>query len=214
MVDTLQFINDKFRLEYDKKTKLPIQIPDFGRDQLAVLFKELGFKIGVEIGVQKGEYSKILLDANPDGRLYGVDPFIPYKWYRDFTRRETISAYQKEAHDRLDGYLNYTFLEETSMEAVERFQDNTLDFVYIDGNHEFSFVASDISFWLKKVRPGGIISGHDYIRRPMPTQTHVHQVVNAYTQAYEISPWFVLGHEANDEGLIRDKERSWMWVKA
>lgn len=211
MESTLDYILKKFNLT--GKERSPIEIPNYGRDNLAELFKELGFKVGVEVGVQEGKYSKILLDANPGVELYGVDPYVPYRWYRDFTRRDTINSHYEAAHKLLDGYSNYKFIREMSEDAVVQFDDNSLDFVYLDGNHEFMHVAVDISLWQKKLRKGGILAGHDYIKRPMPTATHVLQVVNAYTDSYEVKPWFVLGRKANDEGLIRDKERSWMWVK-
>ena len=211
MESTLDFIQKRLNLDLTQKS--PIEIPDFGRDTLAYLFAELGFKKGVEVGVQEGKYSKILLDANPGVELFGVDPYVPYRWYRDFTRSETINKHYEAAHALLDGYPNYTFIRKMSTDAVNDFKDGSLDFVYLDGNHEFMHVAQDISLWQKKLRPGGILSGHDYIKRPMPTATHVYQVVNSYTSAYEVKPWFILGRQAKDEGLIRDKERSWMWVK-
>lgn len=211
MESTLDYILKKFNLTGTERS--PIEIPNYGRDNLAELFKELGFKVGVEVGVQEGKYSKILLDANPGVELYGVDPYVPYRWYRDFTRSATIGGHKTEAYALLGGYDNYHFIEKMSADAVNDFKDNSLDFVYLDGNHEFMHVAVDISLWQKKLRKGGILAGHDYIKRPMPTATHVLQVVNAYTDSYEVKPWFVLGRKANDEGLIRDKERSWMWVK-
>ena len=42
---------------------------------------------------------------------------------------------------------------------------------------------------------------------------HVKQVVIAYTDAYFIKPWFVLGAYEEIPGQIRDNSRSWMWVK-
>lgn len=211
MNDTLKHLITKFNLDLTQKS--PIEIPDFGRDGLAELFNELNFKAGVEIGVCDGVYSEILCKANPEAKIYGVDPFVPYRWYRDYTREGTIQKYKRDALERMSKYPNYTLIEKYSTDAVNDFKDNSLDFVYIDGNHEFSYVANDISLWSRKVRPGGIISGHDYLKRKQPTQTHVYQIVHAYTDAYEIKPWFVLGSQAKYEGLIRDDARSWMWVK-
>ena len=92
------------------------------------------------------------------------------------------------------------------MDAVKDFEDGSLDFVYIDGNHDFKNVANDIVEWQKKVRVGGIVAGHDYRRhKPHLTyQCHVVDVVNAYTYAFGINPWFVL------QG---DKSPSWFWVQ-
>ena len=48
------------------------------------------------------------------------------------------------------------------MEAIKDFEPNSLDFVYIDANHDKEHVTEDIEEWAKIVRPGGIVSGHDY----------------------------------------------------
>lgn len=57
-----------------------------------------------------------------------------------------------------------TPLKMDSVTASTRFQDNSLDFVFIDANHHYEFVKKDIEAWYPKVKPGGTIAGHDYIR--------------------------------------------------
>ena len=97
------------------------------------------------------------------------------------------------------------------MDAVKTFEDNSLDFVYIDGNHDFLNVAQDIHYWFKKVRPGGILSGHDYVRYPSKKFNHVQKVVNAYMTSYHLLPVFI--PYPTNEGLKRDRYRSWFVVK-
>jgi len=92
------------------------------------------------------------------------------------------------------------------MDAVGDFADEYFDFVYIDGNHIFNYVANDIYYWLKKIRVGGIIAGHDYRPYYPRSGIHVFQVVNAYTDAYGIKPWFITSYEV-------EKVRSFFWVK-
>jgi hypothetical protein len=48
-----------------------------------------------------------------------------------------------------------------STEASALFPDESLDLVFIDGNHGYSHVKQDIRAWLPKVRPGGVLCGHD-----------------------------------------------------
>ena len=50
----------------------------------------------------------------------------------------------------------------SSREAVSLYKDNSLDFVLIDGSHEYEEVKHDITEWLKKVKPGGMMAGDDY----------------------------------------------------
>ncbi len=211
---SLDYILNKFNLSYDETTKMPIVIPDYGRDQLASLFHELGFEQGVEVGVCDGTYSKILYDANPQLKnLWGIDPFTQLKDYRDYTRKSTIDAYHQKAVDLLGDLPNYHLIEKLSMDAVNDFEDESLDFVYIDANHDFRHVTEDVDSWSKKVRKGGIIAGHDFAKTNGHSRMHVKHVIPVYTSAWNIKPWFVLGNEAVDEGLIRDKSRSWMWVR-
>ena len=107
----------------------------------------------------------------------------------------------------------YTFVQKFSMDAVKDFEDNSLDFVYIDANHDFRHVTEDVEEWNKKVKPGGILYGHDYATSKGNARMHVKYVLDAYTRSWDIRPWFVLGNEATNEGLIRDKPRSWMIIK-
>ena len=97
------------------------------------------------------------------------------------------------------------------MEVVKLVGDNTLDFVYIDGSHDFLNVAQDLHYWTKKVRPGGIVAGHDYVRYPSRKFNHVQKVVNAYTQAYHLLPVFTV--TPTNKGMKRDRYRSFFYIK-
>ncbi len=46
--------------------------------------------------------------------------------------------------------------------AAETFADGSLSFVFIDADHRYDAVAQDIRSWSSKVKPGGILAGHDY----------------------------------------------------
>jgi hypothetical protein len=178
---------------------MPIWLP-IGRNALPDLFAELGYKVGAEIGVAKGAYSEILCKAGL--KVYAVDAYTPYRGYRWHTTRKTFDALFEEARDRLAPY-DHQIIRGFSTEAVKLFADNSLDFVYIDGNHEFQQVTNDIAEWSKKVRPGGIVSGHDFQRHSKGRYVcHVKDVVLAWTYSHRIRPWFVT-----------KKRPSWFWVK-
>jgi len=208
-LNALELVASKYRLDLTQKS--PIEIPDMGRNQLAELFAELGFTEGAEIGVESGAYSEVLCKANPKLHLYCVDAWITYKGYRDYTRPETIAGFYENAQKTLAQY-NTTLIRKFSMDAVREIPNASLDFVYIDGNHTFEFVTNDIAEWSKKVKPGGIVAGHDYHRYLKRRQIHVVDVVNAYTHAWQIGPWFVTGSKEKVDGKIRDTVRSWFWM--
>ncbi len=206
-MNTLDYILNKFKLSFNDKTRMPIEIPNIGRDNLPSLFRELGFKTGAEVGVYLGDYSEKLCKGNQNLKLYYIDPWEGYHIYdSDVSKKAYITAQEK-----LREY-NCKLIKKTSAKAVKEFADGSLDFVYIDGNHEFNHVIEDIMIWSKKVRIGGIISGHDYIR----FKNFNHQVVEAvlaYVSTNNIFPWFLLGSRKANHGMIRDKHRSFMWVK-
>ena len=39
---------------------------------------------------------------------------------------------------------------------------HSLDLVFIDGDHSYDAVVDDIEAWEPKVRPGGVLGGHDF----------------------------------------------------
>jgi len=53
-------------------------------------------------------------------------------------------------------------MSQSSVEASMPFADASLDFVFIDAAHDFESVRDDIAAWLPKVKPGGVLAGHDF----------------------------------------------------
>lgn len=49
-----------------------------------------------------------------------------------------------------------------SPKAADEFEDDSLDFVFIDANHDYEPVKADIAAWKPKIRKGGVLAGHDY----------------------------------------------------
>lgn len=212
MNKTLEYIITKFQLSLDPNSTMHTEIPNFGRNNLPQLFTKLGFNIGAEVGVMRGEFAQVLASSMPGLRLYCIDPWQVLPDYEEESHQEVFDAYYQEAKSRLAPY-NCKLIREPSLDAARKFTDQSLDFVYIDGNHTLQHVINDIATWSKKVKVGGIISGHDYKLHKPSNYIHVYQAVNAYVDAHEIKPWFVLGRYSKKPGMTRDRSRSWMWVK-
>lgn len=53
-------------------------------------------------------------------------------------------------------------LRKPSVEAAETFANGSLDFVFIDADHSYAAVCADIAAWSPKLRPDGVLAGHDY----------------------------------------------------
>lgn len=194
--------------------RLPLEIPNVDRwHSLTQLFHDLNFKVGAEIGTERGIFAKRICVSNPGVKLYCIDPWTAYKGYREHVSQPKLDDFYETAKERLAPY-DCTLVRKFSVEASKGFKDGSLDFVYIDGNHNLLHVIQDLWYWVPKVRRDGIVAGHDFIQRVNKSYAmHVVEAVHAYTQAFRISPWFVLGRKAIIEGELREAPRSWMWVK-
>lgn len=139
------------------------------RDELPSLLDERGLQgWGAEIGVFRGQFSEHLL-ANWHGELLiSIDPWIEqdpgaYVDKTNASQPEQEARYW-EACERLARFGSRSQIwRMTSAEAASRVDNELLDFVYIDARHDEASVTEDLETWWDKVRPGGIISGHDYI---------------------------------------------------
>ena len=206
MIDPLGYIIDKWGL--DGRSIMPVRIPDSNRVDLAKLFGELDYRKGAEIGTGRGSYARTLARNNLGCRIYCVDPWETYDGLRDWTDAGVLNEHWIAAKARLAQFPEVRIIRKYSMDALKRFPDNSLDFVYIDANHAFPYVAEDIFYWSKKVRPGGIVAGHDYLDTPRADgMVQVREVVQAYTEAFNIKPWFVV-----DKCTLK-RAGSFFWVK-
>ena len=196
------YIVEKYKLVIGRH--FPCKISATRHGGLTRLFAELGYKVGAEVGVEQGKFSEEICKDNPGVKLYCVDPWQAYTRYADHVDQAKLDRYFVEAVDRLAPY-GVIIKRMTSLEAAKDFETNSLDFVYIDGNHEYQFVVNDICEWMRVVRPGGILAGHDYRRdKAERIPFHVIQAVQGYADAYHIAPWFI---------LTKDKADTWLWEK-
>jgi hypothetical protein len=103
------------------------------------------------------------------------------------------------------------------MDALKDFDDGSLDFVYLDGDHRFPYIAEDIFFWWNKVKKGGILSGHDYFctdPRANNVLCHVSHVVDAFAKTFRIENFYTFGHlQSGSKDPRNDKTLSWMFIK-
>lgn len=129
------------------------------RIELARYFGKLGFKYGAEIGACFGYYSEILCKNIPGLKLIAID-----NWNNNANTKREMTLHmsgEKVTREKLAPY-GATVIKKDSMEAVKDIPDESLDFVFIDADHSYKAVRDDIQEWSKKVRKGGIVSGHDY----------------------------------------------------
>ena len=195
---TLDYIRNKYGLVDDRRVELA-----GGRDELSRLWHELGFTVGAEIGVERGMYSKVICNNSTNVKLYCIDAWTAYKGYRDHVSQHKLDDMYEDTIKRLESH-NVEVIKGYSLDVVKQFKDNSLDFVYIDANHDFQNVCNDVIEWSKKVRPGGMVCGHDYRRTKGGAVNDTVDVINAYVNAKGIKPLLI---------WRGDRASSWSWVK-
>ena len=166
------------------------------------ILKSLGEDIiGVEVGVCRGENIKALLDNCPNiKKIIGIDPWKAYKDKLNITQAQCDEWYLK-AMENLKTYIagNKAELQRMpSLEAAKKYRDELFDFVYIDGNHTFEMALADCRAWWPKIKPWGMLSGHDFrpkdkeVRRAVYT---FYDEINSETifklQETEYYSWFI-----------------------
>lgn len=113
----------------------------------------------VEIGVYKGAFSEILLNKCPSINLHSVDLWIDMEG-------KPMDEIMEGCKVLLSPYADRNkMVKGDSLTASAMFEDNSLDFVYIDADHSYESTMADILAWIPKVRVGGVLAGHDYTKK-------------------------------------------------
>ena len=106
--------------------------------------------IGAEVGTHQGDFAKILA-KDYEGKILCIDIF---------TEPFLIGKCRKNLKD----VPNCEIIKGSSIKISETIDNEALDWVYIDAEHDYRNVKRDINAWFPKVRKGGIVSGHDYLK--------------------------------------------------
>lgn len=197
-MNTLDYVLDRYNVRFVED--YPIQLPHT-RGELAILLKDLNFNVGVEVGVDRGIYSEQLCKTNPNLKLYSIDPWKSYRRYEDIKDQNRLDKNYEHTKRLLDPY-NCEIIKKSSMGAIKDFKPESIDFVYIDGNHSYDYVLEDVIGWSKIVKKNGIVAGHDYrsIRHEL---VGVSRAVDKYLKERNIKHLF---------RLSKNNDSSWFFV--
>lgn len=120
-----------------------------------------------EVGVWEGNFSERILEICQPKKLHLIDPWLyqPEFGETGFGRKKNKDRMEQIYNDvaaKFEGNKKVEIHRAKSEEALMGMKDGSLDWVYLDGNHNSPFIDMDIAMSLKKVKPNGIISGDDY----------------------------------------------------
>ena len=171
------------------------------------ILNEIDAKVGVEIGVFKGQFSKAIL-SGWGGTLYMVDPWRPLgDEYLDSSNHKLHATAYSDTMQSIQGMEDRAIMVRAlSSQAVHMFADNSLDYVYIDGNHAYDWVKQDLELWWPKLKSGGLMAGHDYLlvdwsrTENLPNGKDKHVYADGYQ--WSISPDFNPNHPIKYAGVF------------
>jgi hypothetical protein len=129
------------------------------------------FETFAEIGVAFGGHLEEILTNTKIVKSYAIDSYKLSTSTTDSFKKKDNTPFNQNDYDEL--YLftkerlnklgnRVTFIREDSQDSLKHIEDGSLDMIFIDAEHSYEGVKNDINNWIKKVKKGGIISGHDY----------------------------------------------------
>lgn len=153
----------------------------------------------VEVGTHRGDFAAMLLASWKGAYLTCIDPWSIPPGYE--TQASLLPGYGKDRN--LDCNMasqaiqphrqRCTLYRNTSAKSAPKFKDASLDFVYIDGDHRREHVRADLAAWWPKVKPGGILAGHDFLSsEPYNAYEDVQPEVLAFARQHNLDVWIVI----------------------
>jgi predicted O-methyltransferase YrrM len=118
----------------------------------------------IEIGSYAGESSEIFANIFPKSKINCIDKWESYDWKPDGSTPDIIhlDAAEKIFDNICLKYTNIIKNKISSIEYAPFVLDNSIDFIYIDGDHKYNGVKTDLLNYIPKIKKRGIIAGHDY----------------------------------------------------
>jgi predicted O-methyltransferase YrrM len=131
--------------------------------------KRLGENIvGIEIGTCRAESTYQLLDKCPNiKKLTTVDPYKAYNDWVGEIDQTVLDRFLKIAKTNIKKFgKRVNMLRETSANAASGFKSESVDFIFVDGDHSYDVTLADCEAYYPLLKKGGIFAGHDYQTLP------------------------------------------------
>lgn len=191
-------IEQKQNLESEFLKKYPDDVLkswDIGHYDIVKFINEKNLKVGLEIGVAYGGHCEAILENSEVEKIYGIDPYKNYKEYEG-----DLQNFSQDKQDDLFNFVRmrlsyykerFELIRSFSDDCFDRFENESLDFIYIDGNHFENFISNDLENWFSKVKKGGFMSGHDYNHPSFP---HVTKAVDNFFKNLDMRVEYLGNH--------------------
>lgn len=132
----------------------------------------------VELGVFEGATSLVLRKAmSTEGKLWCIDPFPRGRFGISYQYLIALREVNKSINGKVE------FIQKLSHEAVQGWHES-IDMLFIDGDHSYEAVRRDWNNWTPFVKEGGIIALHDSRSLKYPGPLKLVQEISAEERAY------------------------------
>lgn len=156
------------------------------------VINENHYKNVAEVGIGYGTHAKYILRTTQIDRLYLIDPtqYYPNDSFADdimSTVPDVTGNHFNELYGLINNYLDeyrdkYIWYRTESLSITnDQIKDDSLDCIFIDGDHTYDAVLADLTFWWKKLRVGGQILGDDYSMESVSNAVNVFAEQNGLT---------------------------------
>ena len=123
----------------------------------------------VEIGTWTGASSLFFAELIKGGKkkidFYTIDTFEGSEEHNDWDiiKDGRLYEYYMSVREPLKDYIKVIKGDSHSKEIADKFANESLDAIFIDGDHSHAGVKKDLDVWFPKIKTGSLMSGHDYI---------------------------------------------------
>ena len=168
---------EDFKIKFQNDKTIVLDAWDHSHYAIPKIINEKNYKIGLEIGCAFGGHLEKILSTTNIQKLYGTDP---YAFYSDYEKENDALCMKQDILDYICNFVKtnlsyydnrFELIRDYSANAANLFEDASLDFVYIDGNHSYEYVKQDLTLWWPKIKLGGMLCGHDYDHPSIPQVT-------------------------------------------
>lgn len=138
---------------------------ELGRtEELIKIIKSNDVRTFIEIGVYNGNNLFKLAKRFPKVKFIGVDPYFDGEYNERYELKNGKYWDNKflQVQSKALKLGNVELIRKTSIDAVKDFKTDSIDVVFIDALHTYKDCKDDIQNWLKIVKSGGTLAGHDY----------------------------------------------------
>jgi len=161
----------------------------------------------IEIGTHRGEFAAAFCQKWKGKRFIAVDP-----WSRDYPGFACQKTSEDRAKDMKEAErvlapmrerMRIDLLQMDSITAAKALTDR-FEFVYIDADHHYAHVRTDLELWYPKITPGGILAGHDFngdwiddVRTAVIEFAYIHRLQIQMVPG-DAASWYVYKHYDED----------------